>query len=155
MLNKTANPLRRRYLRELRGEFGKYAVIFVLLVFTIGLISGFLVADGSMIIAYNDSFEKYNMEDGNFRTDEEISKSNRRDIEEFGITLYDNFYIERGTDQDNTLRIFLMRDQVNLLCLMKGAFPQKSGEMVIDRMYADNNSIKIGDTVRFGRKSTR
>lgn len=152
MLNKTANPLRRRYLRELRGEFGKYAVIFVLLVFTIGLISGFLVADGSMIIAYNDSFEKYNIEDGNFRTDEEISKSNRRDIEEFGITLYDNFYIEKGTDQDNTLRIFLMRDQVNLLCLMKGAFPQKSGEMVIDRMYADNNSIKIGDTVRFGRE---
>ena len=105
-----------------------------------------------MIIAYNDSFEKYNIEDGNFRTDEEISKSNRRDIEEFGITLYDNFYIEKGTDQDNTLRIFLMRDQVNLLCLMKGAFPQKSGEMVIDRMYADNNSIKIGDTVRFGRE---
>ena len=73
------NPLRKRYLRELRGDFGKYLVIFILLVFTIGLISGFLVADGSMIIAYNESFAKFNMEDGNFRTDEEISKSNRRD----------------------------------------------------------------------------
>ena len=73
MNKRTGNPLHRRYLRELRGEFGKYAVIFVLLVFTIGLISGFLVADGSMITAYNESFEKYNIEDGNFRTDEEIS----------------------------------------------------------------------------------
>ena len=33
---------------------------------SIGLISGFLVADGSMIKAYNDSFDKYNIEDGHF-----------------------------------------------------------------------------------------
>ena len=152
MNNRAYNPLRRRYLRELRGEFGKYAVIFVLLVFTIGLISGFLVADGSMIIAYRDSFEKYNIEDGNFRTDEEISRSNRRDIEEYGITLYDNFYVEKGTDKGNTLRIFQCRDQINLLCMMQGRAPENAKEMVLDRMYADNNNIVIGDSVRFGRQ---
>ena len=150
MNNKTGNPLRRRFLRELKGEFGKYAVIFVLLVLTIGLISGFLVADGSMIIAYRESFEKYNIEDGNFRTDEEISKSNRRDIEDLGITLYDNYYIEKGSGRENTLRIFRDREQVNLLCLMKGQAPQNPGEMVLDRMYADNNGIAVGDSVRFG-----
>lgn len=32
----------------------------------IGLISGFLIADGSMYDTYNKSFEKYNIEDGNF-----------------------------------------------------------------------------------------
>ena len=150
MNNKTGNPLRRRFLRELKGEFGKYAVIFVLLVLTIGLISGFLVADGSMIIAYRESFEKYNIEDGNFRTDEEISKSNRRDIEDLGITLYDNYYIEKGSGRENTLRIFRDREQVNLLCLMEGQAPQNPGEMVLDRMYADNNGIAVGDSVRFG-----
>ncbi len=31
--------------RELKTEFGKYLVIFLLLVATIGLVSGFLVAD--------------------------------------------------------------------------------------------------------------
>ena len=46
------NPLSKRLLRELKDDFGKYAVIFLLLVFSIGLISGFLVADGSMIKAY-------------------------------------------------------------------------------------------------------
>ena len=152
MNTRTRNPLRRRYLRELWGQFGKYAVIFVLLVFTIGLISGFLVADGSMIIAYKESFEKYNIEDGNFRTDEEISRSNRRDIEEYGITLYDNFYIEKGTGEENTLRIFQDREQVNLLCLMKGQALQKPGDMVLDRMYADNNDISVGDSVRFGSR---
>ena len=146
------NPLRRRHLRTLRSEFGKYLVIFLLLVFTIGLISGFLVADGSMIIAYNESFEKYNMEDGNFRTDEEISRDNRRDIEAYGVRLYDNFYLEKKTGEDNTLRVFQLRDEVNLLCLMRGQLPQASGEMALDRMYADNNGIKVGDQIRFNRR---
>ena len=56
------NPLRKRIFRELRGEAGKYIVIFLLLAMTISLVSGFLVADGSMIAAYNESFEKYNVE---------------------------------------------------------------------------------------------
>ena len=44
---KMKNPLRKR-LRELKTEFGKYLVIFLLLVATIGLSIGFLVADGSI-----------------------------------------------------------------------------------------------------------
>lgn len=53
------SPLRKRLPRELKSEIGKYLVVFILMVTTIGFVSGFLVADGSMIIAYNESFEKY------------------------------------------------------------------------------------------------
>ena len=38
------NPLNKRMLRELRSEMGKYAVIAILLIATIGFVSGFLVA---------------------------------------------------------------------------------------------------------------
>ena len=58
------NPLRKRLLRELKEEAGKYAVIFLLMILSIGFISGFLVADSSMITAYDNSFEDYNIEDG-------------------------------------------------------------------------------------------
>lgn len=150
MKKRQKNPLHRRFARELRSEAGKYLVIFLLLVFTIGLISGFLVADGSMIIAYRESFDKYRIEDGNFRTDEEISRSNHRDIESLGIDLFDNFYIEKKIESGNTLRVFELRDRVNLLCLMEGRLPQSAGEMVLDRMYADNNGIAAGDRIRFG-----
>ena len=51
------NPLNRRLIRELKGELGKYLVILILLIATIGFVSGFLVADGSMLTAYNESFE--------------------------------------------------------------------------------------------------
>ena len=45
------NPLRKRHLRELKSDLGKYLVIFLLMVLSIGEISGFLVADESMISA--------------------------------------------------------------------------------------------------------
>ena len=48
------NPLRKRLLRELRQEMGKYLVVFILMVATIGFVSGFLVADGSMLTAYDN-----------------------------------------------------------------------------------------------------
>lgn len=60
------NPLRKRILRELRDELGKYLVIFLLLTATIGFVSGFLVADGSMLAAYEEGFSFYNIEDGHF-----------------------------------------------------------------------------------------
>ena len=60
------SPLRKRLPRELKGELGKYLVVFLLMVATIGFVSGFLVADGSMLKAYNEGFAKYNIEKWKF-----------------------------------------------------------------------------------------
>ena len=45
------NPLNKRLPRELKDEIGKYLVILILLVAMISFVSGFLVADGSMLRA--------------------------------------------------------------------------------------------------------
>ena len=147
------NPLNKRLPRELKSEFAKYLVIFLLMLGSIGFVSGFLVADGSMILAYNDSFEKYNIEDGNFRTEKKLNKAKLKKVQELGITLYENFYVEEKLTNESTLRIFANRTQVNLLCLMEGEFPQKVGEIAIDRMYADNNNLRVGDTISSGDKT--
>lgn len=147
------SPLRKRLPRELKSEIGKYLIVFILMVTTIGFVSGFLVADGSMIIAYNESFEKYNIEDGNLRTAEQIYKTQREEIEKLGIKLYENFYLEESLDNGSTMRIFKNREEVNRVCLMKGELPAKTGEIAIDRMYADNNSLSVGDTLQSGKKT--
>ena len=141
------NPLRKRLLRELKSEFGKYAVIFLLLAGTISFVSGFLVADGSMLKAYNDGFLKYNIEDGNFQTKKKMNKAQERSVQEFGITVYNNFYTERSLSNDTTLRVFENRSEVNTVCLMEGKMPESADEIAIDRMYADNNNLKVGDTI--------
>ncbi len=147
------SPLRKRLPRELKSEIGKYLVVFILMVATIGFVSGFLVADGSMITAYNEGFEKYNIEDGNFRTAEQIYKTQREEIEELGVKLYDNFYLEEPLDNGSTMRIFKNREEINKICLMDGELPARTGEMAIDRMYADNNGLSVGDTLQSGKKT--
>ena len=53
------NPLSKRILRELKSEFAKYAIISIFLVAVIGFISGFLVASGSLRVAYDEGFENF------------------------------------------------------------------------------------------------
>lgn len=147
------NPLRKRLLRELREELGKYLVIFLLLTATIGFVSGFLVADGSMLTAYNNSFTDYNVEDGHFRLSQKANKAQVKAINSLGITIYENFYAEESLTNDSTLRIFANREVVNRVCLMEGSLPLEAGEIAIDRMYAANNSLSVGDTLSSGIRS--
>lgn len=45
---------------------------------TIGFISGFLVAGSSMKKTYDDSFEKYNIENGHFVLKNDLSDSDKK-----------------------------------------------------------------------------
>ncbi|SFQ15500.1 putative ABC transport system permease protein [Lachnospiraceae bacterium XBB1006] len=147
---KRKNPLRRRIFREIMGDKGKYLVIFILMIATISFISGYLVADGSMIKAYKDSFKKYKVEDGHFVTEEALTKVAKRHIEKEGVRLYNLSYVEKEATLGATVRMYSMRTTVNLACLMEGAYPAKQGEIAIDRMFADNNQLSVGDYLTFG-----
>lgn len=68
------------------------------------------------------------------------------------MTLYENFYIEQAVDNGSTMRFFKNRKDVNRVCLMKGTLPATSDEIAIDRMYADNNHISVGDVLTSGGK---
>lgn len=142
------NPMNRRYLRELRDDFGKYVVLFLFMAGMIALVSGFLVSNDSMQASYEESFTKYNIEDGNFEISEEADETLLDTLEKEDLTIYKNYYLEEETKEvDSTLRIFQNREKINKACLMEGEFPAKKDEIAIDRMYADNNELKVGDTI--------
>ena len=141
------DPLRKRLLRDLKEEFGKYLVIFILMASSIGFVSGFLVADVSMLKAYNESFEKYNIEDGNFSVNRKLNLADKKIIESFGIKIYENFYLSISNDEKE-IRVFKDRKDVDKVCLMEGKMPQSDDEIAIDRMFADNNSIHTGDVLK-------
>lgn len=150
------NPLRKRIPRELIGDLGKYLVIFLFMAASIGFISGFLVTGDSMIIAYDNSFEDYHIENGHFVLDQEASETYLETIEKEAVTIYPDYYIEEETDSDqdgesdSTLRIFYNREDHNQVCLMKGELPDQEDEIAVDRMYADNNDLGVGDVITCG-----
>lgn len=150
MTKKMKNPLNRRLPRELKSEFGKYLVIFLFFIMVISLVSGFLVADTSLHTAYLDAFDKYNIEDGNFAYAEEASDDAIAAIEKDGkVKVYANFYKEEGTDDfESTFRAFGERNDIDKVCLLDGDMPKADTDVAIDRLYAKNHDLEIGD--KFG-----
>lgn len=147
------NPLLKRIPKDLIQEAGKYIVIFLFLMLTIGFISGFLVADGSMKTAYDESFETYNIEDGHFTLAEELPQDTQEELEKENINIYENYYVEREVYENHTFRIFNERKNVNQVSVLEGSLPEKDKEIVIDRLYAQNNDISIGDMVDIDEKT--
>ena len=103
-----------------------------------------------MVATYDESFEKYHIENGNFEYKEAASKEAIQAIEAEGVKLYENYFYEQTVEKDgkeSTLRIFKNRTEVDKVCLMKGEMPADADEIAIDRMYAVNNEINVGDTI--------
>ena len=148
------SPLWKRLKRELIGDIGKYLVIFIFVAGTIAMVSGFLVADDSMIAAYQEGFDKYAIEDGNFELATEADSQLINRLEQEGVDIYPNYYLEKATKPiDSTLRVFVNREKVNKICVMDGKLPSNQQEVAIDRMYADNNELEIGNSLTIGGQS--
>ena len=152
------NPLIKRLPRELKGEMGKYIVLFLFITMMIGIVSGFLVAAGSMSVAYDESFEKYNIESGNFELLQKADSDTIKKIEDGKekVKVYENLYIEKETKEvDSTIRIFKNRKDIDKICIMEGELPTTDDEIAIDRMYAVNNKFKVGDNITLGDKKLK
>ena len=149
------NPLIKRLPREFINEITKYLVIFAFMVGTIGLVSGFLVAGSSLKESYDESFEKYNIEDGNFELLNEADDNLINTLEEQDLKIYDNNYIEEDSVNDSVIRLFLNRKDVNKVCVMEGELPNSKNEIALDRMYANNNNLSVGDTISVGDKKLK
>lgn len=154
------NPLIKRLPREFTGEIAKYIVIFIFMTAVIGLISGFLIADGSVLDTYNKSFDKYNIENGNFELYPKADDKLIDRLEEENVTIYENFYKEEtvkvhnneklSEDDQSVIRFYINRKDIDKVDVMEGRLAEDINEIAIDRMYAVNNNIKVGDTINAG-----
>ena len=148
------NPLWKRLPRLLLSEAGKYLAIFLFMTGTIGFVSGFLVADRSLRIEYDESFEKYNIEDGHFVLDKEADQRLIDRIEAEHITLFEDRYLEMDASfpkiegTESHLRLFPQRKEINRVDLLDGRMPQKEGEVALDRLYLDNNGAAMGEQIQ-------
>ena len=153
------SPLIKRLPRELVHNIGKYLGIFLLMAVSIALTSGFLLAAHSISVIIDDMPETYVIEDGRFTTafeatDEQLDAVRDAASDSRGIELYKNYSFDTSfekTQGDNarncTVRTFEHRSQVDLAAYAQGGEPQAADEIAIDRVFATNNDVSMGDTV--------
>lgn len=164
-----ASPLRKRFPRELKNNLGKYLGIFLLMSVTIALTSGFLLAAHSIAVIIDDMPEQYSIEDARFTTafeatDEQLDAAAdaANDAGTGGTDIFRNWSFDadfnhaQGDDgRDRTLRVYQHRTQVDLAAYAEGRVPEAADEVAIDRVFATNNGITIGEEVElFGQRFT-
>ena len=152
-------PLVRRLPRELRNNIGKYLGIFLLMCGAIALTSGFLLAAHSIGSIIDEMRDEYAIEDGRVitafeATDDQINAAEGATEDVGGATFYKNFSIDAtikkpaGDDgTKRTLRTYVHRTEVDIASYCKGTEPQEDDEVAIDRVFAKNNGLAVGDTI--------
>ena len=164
-----ASPLRKRFPRELKNNLGKYLGIFLLMSVTIALTSGFLLAAHSISVIIDDMPEQYSIEDARFTTafqatDEQLDAAvdAARDAGAGDADIFRNWSFDADFDhaqgddgRDRTLRVYQHRTQVDLAAYAEGRVPEAADEVAVDRVFATNNGITVGEEVElFGQRFT-
>ena len=141
------NPMNRRYLRELKADFGKYLVIFLFIIMVVSVVSSFLVANAGVAKSYYGSMEKNHIENGhlafNIRPEDELLESLASKAK---IKLYSADYFEE-INNGVTMRVYRMGSEVNLPEVMEGSLPEAVDEIAIDNLHSLKAGIKIGDRI--------
>ena len=158
-------PLARRLPRELRHNIGKYLGIFLLMCGSIALTSGFLLAAHSIGCLIDNMRDEYAIEDGRVTTsfeatDDQIHAAENAAEGVGGVTFYKNFSIDaifkKSTGDDGTkrtLRTYTHRTNVDIASYCEGSEPQADDEVAIDRVFATNNDLTVGDTVELSGRA--
>ena len=104
--------------------------------------------------AYDKAWDKIVEEiDDKYADAEEKYELNDSDFTEVPVKVYENFFRNEEEDYNNdgeaegNIRVYAKNDNVDLACLLDGAFPEKADEIAIDRMHADNVGVKVGDEI--------
>lgn len=164
MRNRKKNPLNRRMLREIRGEWVRYLVISLFLVLTTGFVSGVYVANNSMLTSMDEAAEKYVREDGHFTLNGKADTQLLTSLENFssnsskadGTKIYENFFKNTREDDncdgknDGDIRVYTKSDEINMASVLKGRLPEDADEIAIDRMHGDNAGVAVGDAILIG-----
>ena len=152
-------PLARRLPRELKNNIGKYLGIFLLMCGAIALTSGFLLAAHSIGSIIDEMRDEYIIEDGRIvtafeATDDQLEAAEGATEDVGGATFYKNFSIDAtikkpvGDDgTKRTLRTYVHRTEVDIASYCEGTEPQEDDEVAIDRVFAKNNGLAVGDTI--------
>ena len=141
------NPLFKRLPKEFIKDIAKYIVMFLFLALPIALCSGYMIGNNSMIRSYYDGIEKNKLEDGHFQSKNEIDNTVIEEIEkDNNIKIY-NLYYKNELHNEDTVRIYNInhRSSINKYSYLEGNDPKNNNEIAIDRLYAENHNLKIGD----------
>ena len=144
--------LNKRILRELKQNFARYSIVFVIVAISMCLVVG-IAGSAEIVIKGVSKHSLLNVvEDGHFSLFVNLSVEENSKIEDSGVILEEQSYLDFNIN-GSTLRIFTNREEINTFELDEGRLADTSGEIAIEKNYSKANNLTIGDTIDIGNDS--
>ncbi len=139
--------LRKRVFRSLKKHFVRYAMLGMMIALGIFLVVTIVGSAETLIRGTEDMAKETNLEDGEFEVFVPLTKSEKDHIADMGIELEEQFFFDQQMEKesDGTVRIFKVRKNINRLHMTEGAEPLKEDEIAIEKRYAEEHNIHVGD----------
>lgn len=142
--------LRKRIWRDFKSNLPRYLALSLLIILAMYLVVSLVGAAETIIRGSENADSRQCVEDGDFSLFVPMKDEEMEDLEEDGVTIEPQFYMDYEIDEDHTIRIFANRDEVNRIDLVKGTLAEKGNELVVERQFAEKNDISAGDVITFG-----
>lgn len=142
--------LKKRILRDFKANFSRYMALILLITMGMYILVG-MIAGAETIIVQTDKHGIMNhVEDGQFSvfvplTDEQINILEQNDVQ-----IEKHFSLDLLVEDGSKLRMFQNREEIDILELDSGEIADEIGEAVIEKRYAKEHGLAIGDEIIAG-----
>ncbi len=139
--------LKKRLPRELKSNFTKYLALMLLIVMGMYLVIAIVGSAETIITRSEEKSEENKVEDGQFGVFIPLTEEQMKEISEAGYTLEEMFSLDMEAEDGSILRAMKVRESINLIELDTGSLPEKDGECVLEKRYAEEHDLSVGDTI--------
>ena len=142
----------KRALRDLKAGWTRYIALSLLIIFSIFIVVS-LMGAAVTIVDYTELRDReLCREDGEFSVFVPLRDEEEKKLTDKGISLEKMFFVDYDLNEDQVLRAFKVRENINRLSIIDGSLPANDNEAVLERRYSEVNNINIGDKVTIGGK---
>jgi putative ABC transport system permease protein len=144
--------LNKRITREFTENIGRYLGLIVLVLISSMAIVGFSDSTDTIISAGEKAALENNLEDGEFYVNEPLNNMTLEKIKGLGVNIEENFYVDYKLYENQTIRIFKDRKNINKLSITQGEKLNKDNDIILDSHFGQANKYKVNINLKIQNK---
>ncbi|SDB25627.1 putative ABC transport system permease protein [Ruminococcaceae bacterium FB2012] len=142
--------LRKRLLRDLKSNLGRYLALVLLIVMGVFLVVSMVGSADAIIQGTDEKGKDSFVQDGQFTVFVPLTNSELEKLSEGGSVIEEQFSTDMPADDGKVLRLFKNREKNDLIQVTKGRTAQNKGEALVERRFAEVNGYDVGDKITAG-----
>ena len=141
--------LNKRIMRELLSNGVRNFLMIAIIVLSMMLVVSLCSSTDSITASITNMWKRCNVEDGSFETYIPLSKRNFNELSELNVYVEEAYYSDIET-YGSIIRVFPNRKYIDMPYVEYGRLPKNDNEIFLEKMYAKNHNISVGDAFYIG-----